>query len=181
MVGNLNAVLVLEDGSIFYGKGFGCPKTVVGEVVFNTGMVGYPESITDPSYRGQILCFTYPLIGNYGVPRFDLRDYWGLPIHFESDKPHVLGVVVHELCTKPNHWSSGMSLHEWLFHEGVPGIFGVDTRMLTKKLRVKGVMLGALSVCDGEIDVDELFSLLGRSSRYEVLDLVGEVTVKEPI
>ncbi|MEM2015800.1 MAG: glutamine-hydrolyzing carbamoyl-phosphate synthase small subunit [Candidatus Methanomethylicia archaeon] len=181
MVGSLNAVLVLEDGSIFYGRGFGFPKTVVGEVVFTTGMVGYPESITDPSYRSQILCFTYPLIGNYGVPRFDLKDSWGIPINFESDKPHVLGVIVHELCERPSHWSCGMSLHEWLFNEGIPGIYGIDTRMLTKKLRSKGVMLGVLQASEGDIDVESLFSLIEKAPRYDMLDLVGEVTIEKPV
>ncbi|MEM1901065.1 MAG: glutamine-hydrolyzing carbamoyl-phosphate synthase small subunit [Candidatus Nezhaarchaeales archaeon] len=181
MSSKLNAALVLEDGSIFLGKGFGFPKTVVGEVVFTTGMVGYPESITDPSYQGQILCFTYPLIGNYGVPSFDIKDEWGIPLHFESDRPHVLGIIVHELCDKPSHWSSAQSLHEWLIKEGVPGITGIDTRKLTKKLRIKGVMMGALEVSEGDIDVDKLFSLLEKAPRYDSLDLVAEVTIKEPI
>lgn len=181
MVSGLNAALVLEDGSVFLGKGFGFPKTVVGEVVFTTGMVGYPESITDPSYQGQILCFTYPLIGNYGVPSFDIKDRWGIPLHFESDRPHVLGVIVHELCDKPSHWSCTQTLHEWLFKEGVPGIAGIDTRKLTKRLRIKGVMMGALEVSEGEIDVDRLFSLIERAPRYDSLDLVAEVTIKEPI
>ncbi|MEM0217533.1 MAG: glutamine-hydrolyzing carbamoyl-phosphate synthase small subunit [Candidatus Nezhaarchaeales archaeon] len=181
MASKLNAALVLEDGSIFLGNGFGFPKTVVGEVVFTTGMVGYPESITDPSYQGQILCFTYPLIGNYGVPSFDIKDKWGIPLHFESNRPHVLGVIVHELCDKPSHWSSTQSLHEWLFKEGVPGITGIDTRKLTKKLRIKGVMMGALEVSEGDIDVDRLFSLLEKAPKYDNLDLVAEVTIKEPI
>jgi len=181
MASSLNAALVLEDGSVFLGKGFGAQKTVIGEVVFTTGMVGYPESITDPSYQGQILCFTYPLIGNYGVPSFDIKDRWGLPLHFESDKPHVLGVIVHELCEKPSHWSNNNSLNQWLLEEGIPGIAGIDTRKLTKKLRIKGVMMGALEVSTGEIDVDRLFSLLEKAPRYDHLDLVGEVTIKEPI
>lgn len=181
MASSLNAALVLEDGSVFLGKGFGAQKTAIGEVVFTTGMVGYPESITDPSYQGQILCFTYPLIGNYGVPSFDIKDRWGLPLHFESDKPHVLGVIVHELCEKPSHWSNNNSLNQWLLEEGIPGIAGVDTRKLTKKLRIKGVMMGALEVSAGEIDVDRLFSLLEKAPRYDHLDLVGEVTIKEPI
>jgi len=181
MVSALSAALVLEDGSVFLGKGFGFPKTVVGEVVFTTGMVGYPESITDPSYQGQILCFTYPLIGNYGVPDPSIRDAWGLPLHYESDKPHVLGVIVHELCERPSHWASAKSLHEWLYEEKVPGISGIDTRKLTKRLRVKGVMMGALEVSEGDVDVDRLFSLLEKAPRYEYLDLVSEVTIKKPI
>ncbi|MCS7139238.1 MAG: glutamine-hydrolyzing carbamoyl-phosphate synthase small subunit [Candidatus Nezhaarchaeota archaeon] len=181
MVNGLNAVLVLEDGSVLLGKGFGFPKTVVGEVVFTTGMVGYPESITDPSYRGQILCFTYPLIGNYGVPSPNIKDKWNIPLHFESDRPHVLGIIVHELCERPSHWSNTETLHEWLFKEGVPGIAGIDTRSLTKRLRIKGVMMGALEVSEGDIDTYKLFSLLEKAPRYDHLDLVGEVTVKEPI
>lgn len=181
MVNELNAALVLEDGSIFLGRGFGFPKAVIGEVVFTTGMVGYPESITDPSYRGQILCFTYPLIGNYGVPNPNIRDNWGLPLHFESDKPQVLGVIIHELCDSPSHWASVKNLHQWLYEEGIPGMYGIDTRKLTKKLRVKGVMMGALEVSEGEINIDRLFSLLERAPRYEQLNLVSEVTIKEPI
>lgn len=181
MMDHFKAILVLEDGSIFFGRGFGYPKTVIGEVVFTTGMVGYPEAITDPSYRGQILCFTYPLIGNYGIPSFNLKDKWGIPIHFESDKPHVLGVIVHELCNKPNHWACDRTLHEWLFNEGIPGIYGIDTRMLTKKLRVKGVMLGVLQVSNEDVDVEYLFSLIEKSPKYDKLDLVSEVTIKEPI
>jgi len=181
MVSALSAALVLEDGSVFLGKGFGFPKTVVGEVVFTTGMVGYPESITDPSYQGQILCFTYPLIGNYGVPDSSIKDAWGLPLHYESDEPHVLGVIVHELCEKPSHWANVKSLHEWLYEEKVPGISGIDTRKLTKKLRVKGVMMGALEVSEGDVDVDKLFSLLEKAPKYERLDLVSEVTIKEPV
>ena len=128
------AILVLEDGTLVKGAGFGALKKVYGEVVFNTGMVGYPESITDPSYKGQILMQTYPLVGNYGV----------FPNHFESDHPQIEGYVIHELCRQPSHWSSAMTLDDWLEGCGVPGIEGVDTRMLTKKIRIKGTMLGIL-------------------------------------
>ncbi|RLF19496.1 MAG: carbamoyl-phosphate synthase small subunit [Thermoprotei archaeon] len=181
MVKSLSAALVLEDGSIFVGRGFGSLRRVVGEVVFTTGMVGYPESITDPSYQGQILCFTYPLMGNYGVPSWDIRDPWGLPLHFESDKPHVLGVIIHELCEYPSHWANRKSLHEWMLEEGIPGIYGIDTRKLTKKLRVKGVMMGALEVSEGDVDVDSLMSAVEKAPKYDYLDLVAEVTVKEPV
>lgn len=181
MVKSLSAALVLEDGSIFVGRGFGSLRRVVGEVVFTTGMVGYPESITDPSYQGQILCFTYPLMGNYGVPSWDIRDPWGLPLHFESDKPHVLGVIIHELCEYPSHWANRKSLHEWMLEEGIPGIYGIDTRRLTKKLRVKGVMMGALEVSEGDVDVDSLMSAVEKAPKYDYLDLVAEVTVKEPV
>ena len=128
------AVLVLEDGSWVKGIGFGALKKISGEVVFNTGMVGYTESITDPSYNGQILIQTYPLIGNYGV----------CPNHFESDGPKIEGYVIHELCKDPSHWSSKLTLDDWLEQSDVPGIEGIDTRMLTKKIRIKGTMLGTL-------------------------------------
>jgi len=118
------------------GEGFGAARKVQGEFVFNTGMVGYPESITDPSYAGQILIQTYPLIGNYGV----------CTKHLESDRPQIEGYVVHELCRQPSHWSCELLLDEWLASYGVPGIAGVDTRSLTQKIRTQGTMLGILSV-----------------------------------
>ena len=107
--GSRPAVLLLEDGTLFLGKGFGAEATVVGELVFNTGMVGYPESMTDPSYAGQVLCFTYPLIGNYGVPSGQEKDVFGLPRHFESSGIKVTGLVVQEHCAKPSHWASVQS------------------------------------------------------------------------
>ncbi|MFH1327795.1 MAG: carbamoyl-phosphate synthase domain-containing protein, partial [Candidatus Bathyarchaeota archaeon] len=131
-----HAILALADGSVFKGIGFGAERKITGEVVFNTGMVGYPESITDPSYNGQILTQTYPLIGNYGV----------CPKHFESDSPKIEGFAIRELCREPSHWASKKSLDEWLTESGIPGIEGIDTRMLTKKLRIYGVMLGLLWV-----------------------------------
>lgn len=142
------AVLVLEDGTILRGNGFGAIKKTYGEVVFNTGMAGYPESITDPSYKGQILVQTYPLIGNYGVAS----------TVFESDGPKIEGYVIHELCRDPSHWASEQSLDTWLEKSGIPGIDGVDSRMLTKKIRMRGTMLGILQVYDGEDDdpVDDL-------------------------
>lgn len=142
------AVLVLEDGTVFFGIGFGAITKTYGEVVFNTGMVGYTEALTDPSYHGQILTQTYPLIGNYGISR----------THFESDGPKIRGYVIHELCREPSHWSSELSLDEWLEENGIPGIEGIDTRMLTKKLRIEGVLLGILVVQErGNLpDVNEL-------------------------
>lgn len=142
------AILVLEDGTVVQGAGFGAFTKTSGEVVFNTGMVGYTEALTDPSYHGQILVQTYPLIGNYGVSRS----------HFESDGPKVRGYVIHELCREPSHWSAEMTLDEWLERSGVPGIEGVDTRMLTKKIRVKGTLLGVLIVRErGDLpDLEEL-------------------------
>ena len=133
------AILALEDGSYFTGYGFGAIEKVSGEVVFSTSMVGYPESLTDPSYHGQILMLTYPLIGNYGVPPYDVE--LGIPRYFESESIKVTGLIVHEVCTKPYHWASTKTLDDWLEEENVPGIYGIDTRRLTKKLRTKGVML----------------------------------------
>jgi len=175
--------LALEDGSVFFGEGFGFPCEVSGEVVFNTGMVGYPESLTDPSYRGQILVQTYPLIGNYGVPSKSITDPWGIPLHFESDRIQVSGYVVHFLSREPHHWAMEKTLDEWLYEERIPGIAGVDTRRLTKKLRIKGTMLGILKV-DEEITEEDVKDVLARVGEVEDPNkrkLVAEVTVKEPI
>lgn len=128
--------LYLEDGSVYEGRSFGANKSMNGEVVFNTGMTGYVESLTDPSYAGQILVCTYPLIGNYGVPD---KKFW------ESQKIQVSGLVVAEYSENYSHPAAKESLSEWLKESGVPAITGIDTRMLTKKLREHGVMLGALA------------------------------------
>jgi len=175
------AVLVLEDGSTFVGSGFGAPKKVSGEIVFSTSMVGYPESLTDPSYKGQILTFTYPLVGNYGVPPYDKEN--GVLKYFESDDIKVTGFVVHELCENPFHWASTRTLDRWLKDEDIPGIYGVDTRKLTKKLRVKGVMLGILHVCeaDEEPDLPKLVKEVETVQDPNFTDLAKQVTVKEPI
>ena len=125
---------MLEDGSVFVGIGFGYPSTVSGELVFNTGMVGYTETLTDPSYRGQILCLTYPLIGNYGVPSRKIEDEFGFAKYFESDKVQIKGLVVHDLSDVASHWNCAMTLDQWLYEEKTPGIYGIDTRELTKKL-----------------------------------------------
>ena len=174
------AVLVLEDGSTFVGYGFGAPKKVTGEIVFSTSMVGYPESLTDPSYKGQILTFTYPLVGNYGVPSYDKEN--GVLKYFESDDIKVTGFIIHELCREPYHWASTRTLDQWLKDEGVPGIYGIDTRALTKKLRVKGVMLGILHVCeeDEEPDLPKLVEEVKNVPDPNDTDLAKQVTVKEP-
>lgn len=176
------AVLVLEDGSYFFGRGFGAPIKVSGEVVFSTSMVGYPEALTDPSYKGQILTLTYPLIGNYGVPSYkDLE--LGIPRHFESENIKITGLVIHELCEKPHHWTSTKTLDDWLKSENVPGICGVDTRKLTKKLRVKGVMLGILQVFEEE-DAPNIKALLKEVEKVQdpnLTNLVEQVSTKEPI
>lgn len=127
--------LILEDGTVFEGRSFGAPVSIAGEVVFNTGMVGYPQSFTDPSYAGQILVCTYPLIGNYGIP--DKR-------YFESRKVQIAGLVVSEYSENYSHRTAKQPLSDWLKVSGVPAITGVDTRALTKRLRKHGVMLGQL-------------------------------------
>jgi carbamoyl-phosphate synthase small subunit len=162
-------VLVLEDGTEIPGKAFGARVSTAGEVVFNTGMVGYPESLTDPSYAGQILTFTYPMIGNYGVAA-EQRDPWGLPEGFESERVHVAGVIVSSLSSDTYHWSARRTLHQWLEESGVPCLTGVDTRALAKRLREKGAMLAKL-VVDGE-------DLPWRDPNLE--NLVADVSIAEP-
>ncbi len=141
-----DAKLLLEDGTLFNGIGFGFPKTVAGEIVFNTGMVGYTETLTDPSYRGQILCFTYPSIGNYGVPSESNLDEYGLPKYFESDGVQTLGVILYDLSNVASHYTCVKTLDEWLYQQKVPGIYGIDTRELTKKIRIDGVMNGKIII-----------------------------------
>ena len=173
------AKLILEDGSVFDGIGFGYPSEIAGEVVFNTGMVGYTETLTDPSYRGQILCMTYPLVGNYGVPSFGVKDEYGLPKFFESDKIQVRALLIHDLSDIASHWSCVKTLDQWLYEEKIPGIFGIDTRELTKKLRVHGVMMGAVVVSEQEIDGPRLKKALG-SAKYEGLNFMPEVSTEKP-
>ncbi|MEM2351638.1 MAG: carbamoyl-phosphate synthase domain-containing protein, partial [Thermoproteota archaeon] len=170
------AILVLEDGSFFIGRGFGAVKKVSGEVVFSTGMVGYPESLTDPSYFCQILTLTYPLVGNYGIPVYDC-DSFGIPVSFESIGIKVRGLVIQELCFKPHHWVSRKTLDQWLREEGIPGIYGIDTRRLTKKLREKGVMLGILEVCEEgeEPNIDGLIREVKSVPDPNKSNLVAEV------
>ena len=141
------AQLVLADGSApIVGRSFGASTSVSGEVVFNTGMVGYPEALTDPSYRGQILVLTYPLIGNYGVPDESIRDEYGLPTYFESSKIHIAGLVVSSYSWEHSHWAAHKSLAKWLKDNNIPGIYGVDTRAITKKIREVGALLGNIVV-----------------------------------
>jgi carbamoyl-phosphate synthase small subunit len=151
------ATLVLEDGSEFSGWSFGKARSQAGEVVFTTGMTGYPQSLTDPSFRGQILVSTYPLVGNYGVPvraktAEPFFDDQGIPVHFESDRIQVSGFVVAEACEEPSHFASGASLSFWLEKNNIPGIYGIDTRALTERLREQGVMGGKILV-EGSRDV----------------------------
>ncbi len=139
------ATLILDDGSHFAGQSFGYERDTTGEVVFNTAMTGYPESLTDPSYAGQILTLTYPLIGNYGVPPTG-TDASGLPLFMESDRIHVAALVVADYSTAYSHWNAHESLSEWLKREQVPAITGIDTRRLTRILREHGVMRGRIVI-----------------------------------
>ncbi len=141
---------MLEDGSRFSGYIFGSPRSVSGEVVFNTGMVGYPETLSDPSYTGQILTFTYPLIGNYGIPQS--RMVRGLPDVFESEKVQAKGLIISDYSHDYSHWTATNSLHQWLNEHNVVGLFGVDTRKLTKKLRQHGSMLGKITGPSHDVD-----------------------------
>jgi carbamoyl-phosphate synthase small subunit len=179
--GGKDALLLLEDGSIFFGTPFGAGVDRVGEVVFNTGMVGYCESMTDPSYAGQILCFTYPLLGNYGVPSYAQKDEFGLPRFFESDSIKVRGVVVQESCAEPSHWASRRSLSRWMESEGVPGIEGVDTRALVTRLRESGVMMGVIAHSEGDADIAELGTRLRQASAYSSQNFVKDVSVSKPV
>jgi carbamoyl-phosphate synthase small subunit len=161
--------IVLEDGTELPGKSFGAPVSISGEVVFNTAMTGYPESLTDASYKGQILTLTYPLIGNYGVPGNDMEN--NLPKYFESDRIHISGLIISDYSFEYNHWNAQMSLADWLKKYNVPGIYGIDTRALTKRLREKGTMLG--KIIYNNLDV-ELFDP-GKAN------LVDMVSTKEKI
>lgn len=145
------ASLVLSNGAVFRGFSFGHEHPTAGEVVFNTAMTGYPESLTDPSYSGQILTFTYPLIGNYGVPGGGIHDR--VADFYESEKICVEGVVISDYSFAYSHWNAVESLADWLKRSNVPGIFGIDTRCLTKMLREEGSMKGKILI-DGMPDVD---------------------------
>ena len=144
------AKLTLEDGTVFVGKSFGSEKPVAGEVVFYTAMTGYPESLTDPSYTGQILVSTYPMIGNYGVPFSESEE--GIHKFYESHKVHISGLIIADYSFEFSHWNAEKSLSDWLREYDVPGIFDVDTRALTKILRKKGSMLGKIEFGDEVID-----------------------------
>ncbi len=177
----LGGTLFLEDGTRFDGGGFGAAAQRVGEVVFTTGMVGYPESLTDPSFRGQILTFTYPLLGNYGVPPVAERDRYGLPAFLESKEVQVRGMVVRGL-TRPNHWRSERTLERWLAEAKVPGIVGVDTRRLTEHLRAHGVVRGVLDVrpAGDRPSDDELQQAIRRAPAYAEENFMPEVAPREP-
>jgi carbamoyl-phosphate synthase small subunit len=161
------AILELENGTVFHGYNFGYDRSIAGEVVFNTAMTGYPESLTDPSYKGQLLVATYPLIGNYGVPgtlkKNDLFEY------YESSKIQINGFVISDYSDTYSHWNAENSLSEWMREQKIPGIAGVDTRALTKILREHGSMLGRIIVAGGSIDFTD--------PNQE--NLVDQVSVKE--
>ncbi|KAF7657383.1 hypothetical protein LDENG_00028210 [Lucifuga dentata] len=166
------ATLILEDGTSFRGRLFGADVSVSGEVVFQTGMVGYPEALTDPSYHCQLLTLTYPLVGNYGVPQ-DEEGEFGVSKWFESSKIHAAALIIGELSENPSHWSSAKSMDQWFKEQGIPGIQGIDTRCLTKKIRAKGTMLGKL-VVDGTPEASIPFD------NPDQRNLVQEVSMKEP-
>lgn len=159
--------LILEDGNEFHGYTFGAERSISGEVVFNTAMTGYPESLTDPSYKGQILTLTYPIVGNYGVPGVEKED--DLHVFFESYALHISGLIISDYTEEFSHWNAAKSLGEWLKEYNVPGIFGIDTRQLTKILREKGTMLGKI-VFDNHIP--DLYN-------PNLDNLVSQVSIKE--
>ncbi|SKA88269.1 carbamoyl-phosphate synthase small subunit [Prosthecobacter debontii] len=160
----MKAILALEDGRYFEGESFGAPGTRTGEICFNTSMSGYQEVLTDPSYRGQIVAMTYPMIGNYGVN----------PLDDESNEPHVRGFVVEELCEVPSNWRSSQSLDAYLKQYNIPGIQGVDTRALTKHLRTLGAMRSVITTEVGT--VAEAVKLAQESAPMSGSDFVKEVT-----
>ncbi len=164
--------MILDDGSRFSGKSFGYERPVAGEVVFNTAMTGYPESLTDPSYAGQMMTFTYPLVGNYGVPPFTFGPDT-LPEFMESERIHAEAIIVSDYSPEYSHWNATESLAQWLKREHVTGITGIDTRRLTKVLREHGVMMGKIMFDDEPHKVPE--------AEYEGINYVDRVSCKEPV
>ncbi len=174
-------ILVLQDGTTFQGKSFGYDKEVAGEVVFNTAMTGYPESLTDPSYAGQMMVLTYPLVGNYGVPPFTTEAN-GLATFMESDRIYATALIVSDYSEQYSHWNASESLAEWLRREHIPGVTGIDTRALTKVLREHGVMMGRLvfpqgSVCCDSVVTDGTVSV----EDYSAVNWVERVSCKDVI
>lgn len=167
-----NVTLVLEDGTKFHGKSFGYDAPVAGEVVFNTAMMGYPESLTDPSYAGQLMTLTYPLVGNYGVPPFSVESD-GIATFMESDRIYASAIIVADYSEQYSHWNAVESLADWLKREHVPGITGIDTRQLTKVLREHGVMMGKIIFDDEPDNIPE--------AEYEGVNWVDRVSCKEII
>jgi carbamoyl-phosphate synthase small subunit len=167
----MKGALILQDGTVVEGESFGARKEARGEVVFNTAMAGYQEYLTDPSYKYQILMPTYPLIGNYGVT----------PERFESDRVHVEGFVIRELCKAPSHGRLVKKLDDWLKEEGIPCLQGVDTRFLTRKIRDFGVMNGILSTDYDPKEKENLIEKARKMKSISEVDLVELVTVKKPV
>lgn len=165
-----NVTLLLEDGTAFHGKSFGYEKPVAGEVVFNTAMMGYPESLTDPSYAGQMMVLTYPLVGNYGVPAFSVEPN-GLATFMESEKIHAEAIIVSDYSTEYSHWNAKESLADWLKREHIPGITGIDTRQLTKVLREHGVMMGKILFDDEPNNIP--------TAQYEGVNYIAKVSCKD--
>ncbi len=163
----MQSLLVLEDGSVFSGQAIGAPGTTLGEVVFSTSMTGYQEMLTDPSYAGQLLTLTYPLIGNYGVTEADL----------ESRGVQVAGFIVKQLCEAPSNWRSGEGLQAFLQRNEIVGIQGIDTRALTRRLRSHGVMMGLIT---SELGPEEAIGRLRAAPAYSAVDYVRRVTTPEP-
>ena len=160
------AILVLEDSSVYEGEAFGAQTTSYGEVVFDTSMTGYQEMLTDPSFAGQILVPTYPLIGNYGINESDS----------ESKQIQVRGLTVREYCSQPSHWQSTRTLHEFLLAYGIPGISGIDTRALTRHLRLQGAMMGMVT---SEMTAEEALEQLKTLPRYDSVDFVRQVSTEK--
>ena len=167
-----NVTLILDDGSRFSGQSFGYEKPVAGEVVFNTAMTGYPESLTDPSYAGQLMTLTYPLVGNYGVPPFSMESN-GLPTYMESDRIYAEAIIVSDYSESYSHWNARESLADWLKREQIPGITGIDTRQLTKVLREHGVMMGRIVFDDAEGEKQP------RQDNYGDINYVDRVSCKD--
>jgi carbamoyl-phosphate synthase small subunit len=166
----MKGYLVLEDASVFVGEGFGAISAVAGEVVFNTGMTGYQEVLTDPSYYGQIVTMTYPLIGNYGIN----------PADFESRAPWVRGFIVKELCDQPSHWQAVTSLSAYLAENGIPGLAGIDTRELTRHLRNAGTMRGVIATTAEEATPEQISAWVEQAKAFECHDHVKQVTTPTP-
>lgn len=169
---NRKVTLRLEDGTEFHGTSFGYENPVAGEVVFNTAMMGYPESLTDPSYAGQLMTLTFPLVGNYGVLPFTFEEN-GLPTFMESEKIHVRAIIVSDYSREFSHWNGVETLADWLKREQVPGITGIDTRQLTKVLREHGVMMGKILFDDMPDEVPE--------ADYAGVNFVDQVSCREVI
>ena len=165
-----NVTLLLEDGTTFHGQSFGYESPVAGEVVFNTAMMGYPESLTDPSYEGQIMTLTYPMVGNYGVPPCTVGEN-GISDFMESDKIHATAIIVSDYSTEYSHWNAKESLAQWLKREKIAGVTGIDTRQLTKTLREHGVMMGKILFDDQPDNIPE--------ADYEGVNFVDRVSCKK--